>query len=65
MAPVTAYTAICEREDGWWVVTVPELESGRTTQVRTLADVPATVADLVATMTGDDPAAVEVGTVFL
>jgi predicted RNase H-like HicB family nuclease len=60
MAPVTVYTAICEREDGWWVVTVPELESGRTTQARALAEVPATVADLVATMTGADPGTVEV-----
>jgi hypothetical protein len=57
---VTAYTAMCEREDGWWVVTVPELEYGGTTQARTLDEVPATVADLVATMTGADPATVEV-----
>ena len=60
MAPVTVYTAICEREEGWWVVTVPELESGRVTQARTLREVPATVADLVAIMTGADPATVEV-----
>lgn len=60
VAPVTSYTAVCEREDGWWVVTVPELESGRVTQARTLDEVPATVADLVATMTGADPASVEV-----
>jgi predicted RNase H-like HicB family nuclease len=60
MAPVTAYTAICEREDDWWVVTVPELESGRVTQARTLDEVPATVADLVATMTGADPKTIEV-----
>src|ERR1700730_17965582 len=54
-----AYTAICEREGDWWVITVPELESGGVTQARTLDEVPATVADLVAVMTGIDPAAVE------
>jgi hypothetical protein len=61
MAPVTAtYTALCEREGDWWVITVPELESGRVTQARTLDEVPATVADLVAVMTGTDPATVDV-----
>jgi hypothetical protein len=55
-----AYTARCEREGGWWVITVPELESGRVTQARTLDEVPATVADLVATMTDIDPALVKV-----
>jgi predicted RNase H-like HicB family nuclease len=57
---VTTYTAVCEREGGWWVVTVPELESGGVTQARTLDEVPATVADLVALMTETDPADVEV-----
>ena len=56
----TTYTALCEREGRWWVVTVPELPSGRVTQARTLDQVPAVVADLVATMTGVDRAAVEV-----
>lgn len=56
----TTYTAICEREGDWWVVTVPELDSGRVTQARSLDDVPGTVADLVALMTGTDPADVEV-----
>jgi hypothetical protein len=67
MAPVTStressttYTALCEREGRWWVVTVPELASGGVTQARTLDEVPAVVADLVATMTGADRAAVEV-----
>ena len=55
-----AYTALCEREGDWWVVTVPELEAGGVTQARTLDEVPATVADLVALMTGVDPASVEV-----
>jgi hypothetical protein len=54
------YTAICEREGDWWVITVPELAAGSVTQARTLDDVPATVADLVAAMTGADPASVEV-----
>jgi hypothetical protein len=56
----TTYTALCEREGRWWVVSVPELPSGRVTQARTLDQVPAVVADLVATMTGTDRAAVEV-----
>jgi hypothetical protein len=60
IAPVTTYTAICEREGDWWVVTVPELESGGVTQARSLDEVPATVADLVALMTGADPTTVEV-----
>ena len=55
-----AYTAVCEREGDWWVITVPELEAGGVTQARTLDEVPETVADLVATMTGVDPASVEV-----
>ena len=41
----TTYTAVCEREGDWWVVTVPELESGGVTQARTLDEVPATVAE--------------------
>jgi hypothetical protein len=56
----TTYTAVCEREGDWWVVTVPELESGRITQARSLDKIPATVADLVALMTGTDPANIEV-----
>lgn len=54
------YTAVCEREGDWWVITVLELEAGGVTQARTLDEVPGTVADLVATMTGADPANVEV-----
>jgi len=60
MASVTTYTAVCQREGDWWVVTVPELESGGVTQARTLDVVPATVADLVALMTDADPGSVEV-----
>src|SRR5690348_11543123 len=60
MAPVTTYTAVCQREGDWWVITVPELESGSVTQARSLDEVPATVADLVALMTGADPTTVEV-----
>jgi hypothetical protein len=59
MAPVT-YTAICERAGPWWQITVPELPSGRVTQARKLSDVDATVKDLVALMTGADPASIEV-----
>ena len=39
---------------------VPELEAGGVTQARTLDEVPETIADLVATMTGADPGSVEV-----
>lgn len=60
IAPVTTYNAICRREGDWWVITVPELESGGVTQARSLDDVPATVADLVALMTGADPTTIEV-----
>ena len=56
----TTYTAVCEREGDWWLVTVPELPSGGVTQARTLDEVPATVADLVALMTDADPSSVEV-----
>jgi hypothetical protein len=59
-ASSTTYTALCEREGRWWVVTVPELPSGGVTQARTLDEVPVVVADLVATMTGADRASVEV-----
>jgi predicted RNase H-like HicB family nuclease len=59
-AVTTTYTAVCEREGDWWVVTVPELASGGVTQARTLDEVPATVADLVALMTDADPPSVEV-----
>jgi hypothetical protein len=54
------YTAVCEREGDWWVITVPELDAGGVTQARTLDEVPAVVADLVATMIGTDAADVEV-----
>ena len=59
VAPVT-YTAVCERAGKWWEITVPELSSGRVTQARELDDVDATVKDLVALMTGADPATVDV-----
>jgi SAM-dependent methyltransferase len=66
MAPVTAastsapatYTAVCRRAGKWWEITVPELDE--VTQARRLDDVPATVADLVALMTGADPASIRV-----
>jgi hypothetical protein len=66
MAPVTAastsapatYTAVCQRAGKWWEITVPELDE--VTQARRLDDVPATVADLVALMTGADPASIRV-----
>jgi hypothetical protein len=59
-ASTSTYTALCVREGGWWVITVPELDSGGVTQARRLDQVPRVVADLVATMTGADRASVEV-----
>jgi hypothetical protein len=59
-ADPTTYTALCRREGKWWVITVPELEYGGVTQARTLDEVPATVADLVAVMTGADRNTIEV-----
>jgi hypothetical protein len=50
------YTAVCEQVGRWWEITVPELDE--VTQARTLDEVPETVADLVAVMTGADPATV-------
>jgi hypothetical protein len=62
MAPVNerglTYTARCRRVGRWWEVTVPELDE--VTQARTLDDVPATVADLVALMTDTDPSKIRV-----
>lgn len=57
LAPVT-YTAVCERVGRWWEITVPELDE--VTQARSLDEVPATVADLVALMTDADAAEVRV-----
>jgi hypothetical protein len=56
-APAT-YTAVCQRAGKWWEITVPELDE--VTQARRLDDVPATVADLVALVTGADPASIRV-----
>jgi hypothetical protein len=52
------YTAKCERAGRWWEITVPELDE--VTQARTLDEVPATVADLVALTTDTDPTKVTV-----
>jgi predicted RNase H-like HicB family nuclease len=54
-------TARVRRSGAWWAVEVPEVE-GVFTQVEDLADVAAMTADAVATMTGVDPAEVEVVT---
>jgi hypothetical protein len=50
---MTAYTALCTREDDMWVIHVPELD--RTTQARRLDQVEATVRSLV-TLILDVPA---------
>src|ERR1035438_87593 len=55
VAPVTAYTAVCARAGKWWEITVPELEAGAVTQVRSLDEVESTVRDLVVLMTDASP----------
>lgn len=52
------FTARCEREGKWWVVTVLELESGRVTQARRLDQVDEVVRSLVRLMTGEEADAV-------
>lgn len=52
-------TAVCERSDGWWAVTVPEVKGGRT-QARRLDQVPKMVTDLVSLATGVPEDAVNV-----
>jgi predicted RNase H-like HicB family nuclease len=47
MAAMTIYTAVCEREDNWWIITVPELD-GRVTQAKRLDQVERMVRSLVA-----------------
>lgn len=55
MAAVTGYSAICDREDNWWVITVPELDSGGVTKAKRLDQVTETVRSLVHLMTGEWP----------
>jgi hypothetical protein len=52
---VSNYTATCEREGKWWVITVPELPSGGVTQVKRLDQAVDTVRSLVHLMTGEWP----------
>jgi hypothetical protein len=55
---MSTYSAICQRAGDWWEITVPEL--GEVTQARTLDEVPAIVADLVALVTDTEFAGAEV-----
>lgn len=57
-------TARCEREDSWWVITIPE-HPGVFTQARRLDQVPALVADAVGLWLerGADDIAVEIDVV--
>lgn len=52
-------TAVCVPDDGWWVVSVPEVD-GAHTQAETLDDVPVMVADAVSLLLEIDPATVRV-----
>lgn len=52
------YTAICEWVDGWYEITVPEIDS--VTQARSLDDVSETVNDLVILMTGHSAKRIDV-----
>jgi DNA-directed RNA polymerase specialized sigma24 family protein len=46
MVTVKTYTAVCERVDKWWEITVPELD-GRVTQAKRLDQVEGVVRSLV------------------
>jgi hypothetical protein len=58
--PRPQYTAQVAPEGHWWVITVPELPAGRVTQCRRLDEVELWARDLIATMTGADPASFDV-----
>src|SRR5699024_6698459 len=53
-------TAIAERFDRWWAVSVPDVKGGIHTQARRLEHVPSMVRDAVSMVTGVDPDDVEV-----
>lgn len=58
MAEVTTYTARATRDnDRFWLVHVPEL--GHYTQARTVGEIEAMARDLVATLRGVDPDALD------
>jgi predicted RNase H-like HicB family nuclease len=46
MATMKTYTAVCNWVDGWWEITVPELD-GRMTQAKHLSQVDKMVRSLV------------------
>ena len=55
---MTRYTAHASREEGWWIVTVPELDA--VTQARRIEQVESQARDLIATWLDVDPDSVEV-----
>lgn len=60
MALVTTYTVTYDAdEDGWWVADVPAL-AGAHTQARTIETAHERIREVIALVTGEDPAGVEV-----
>jgi len=55
---MTRYTARASREDGWWIVTVPELDA--VTQAKRLEQVESQARGLIAAWLDVDPDSVEV-----
>jgi len=55
---MTHYTARASREDGWWIVTVPELDA--VTQARRLEQVESQARGLISAWLDVDPDSVEV-----
>ncbi len=55
---MTVYHAHVERDGQFWLIHVPEVD--RWTQARNLGEVETMARDLVAVMTGSDPASVQI-----
>ncbi len=52
-------TAVCVPDDGWWVISVPEV-NGAHTQAETLDEVPFMAADAAGMLLGVDPGTLRV-----
>ena len=58
MAPLTTYTATCWREGTSWTIRIAQLD--RTARAARLSEAGATARRLIAAVTGDDPAEIDV-----
>jgi predicted RNase H-like HicB family nuclease len=56
--PSKAYSVVAEREPGWWIISVPELDI--TTQARRLSEIEHNAAEAIAVWLDVDPAGVSV-----